>query len=59
MAQQLVTRIDDRLAADLEAERRRRVGEAIVGGYERIPPTDDDAAWSDDATVRMIAEEPW
>lgn len=41
----------------VETERRRRVGEAIVEGYRRQPQ--DETLWSDDATVRMISDEPW
>lgn len=40
----------------VERERRARVGRAIVEGYRRVPQDDD---WSDEATRRMIAEEPW
>jgi Arc/MetJ-type ribon-helix-helix transcriptional regulator len=43
----------------IEENRRRRTGEAIVAGYRRLPQDEEDLAWSDDATRRMIAEEPW
>lgn len=43
----------------IEENRRRRTGEAIVAGYLRIPQDEDEAAWSDEATRRMIADEPW
>ncbi len=43
----------------IEGNRRRRTGEAIVACYERIPQDEDDLMWSDEATRRMIAEEPW
>ncbi len=80
---QLVTRIDDELAAELDAlvsegvvesrsdavrralralvdrHRRRRIGEAIVEGYRKQPQTEEEIGWADEATVRMIAEEPW
>lgn len=80
---QLVTRIDDTLAADIDAlvsegvvesrsdavrqalralvdfHRRRRIGEAIVEGYLEQPQTDEEIGWADEATVRMIADEPW
>jgi Arc/MetJ-type ribon-helix-helix transcriptional regulator len=80
---QLVTRIDDDLARDVDAlvsegvvesrsdavrqglrelvdrHRRRRIGEAIVEGYRRHPQTEEEIGWADEATVRMIAEEPW
>jgi len=80
---QLVTRIDDALAAELDAlvaegvvgsrsdavrqalhdlidrHRRRKIGEAIVDGYRRIPETEEELAWAHDLAVRMIEEEPW
>lgn len=43
----------------IEENRRRRTGQAIVAGYQRFPQDDDDQTWSDEATRRMIAEEPW
>lgn len=46
----------ERLASRLE---RARVGAQIVDGYVRQPQTDDEIAWSDQATREMIAEEPW
>lgn len=50
-----------RLAMDefLDAERRRRTGEAIVAGYQRIPQTDDEIAGAEASARAMIAEEPW
>ena len=39
--------------------RRERTGAAIVDGYRRLPQTAEEVAWADDATRRMIAEEPW
>lgn len=80
---QLVTRIDDDLAREIDAliaegvvesrsdavrralralvdrHRRRRIGEAIVAGYAQQPQTEEEIGWADEATVRMIAEEPW
>ena len=80
---QLVTRIDDQLAEDIDrliadgiAEsrsdavrqglralidqaRRRRTAEAIVAGYTALPQTEEEGAWADEATRRMISEEPW
>lgn len=38
---------------------RRRGGQAIVEGYRRIPHTANDGTWADEATIQMIAEEPW
>lgn len=43
----------------VEQHRRRRVGEAIVDGYVRQPQTDEEVGWADEATRRMIADEPW
>ncbi len=43
----------------VDRERRRRIGEAIVEGYERMPQTEDELLWTDEDTRRMIAEEPW
>ncbi|MEX2620217.1 MAG: ribbon-helix-helix domain-containing protein [Egibacteraceae bacterium] len=43
----------------IEHHRRRQVGEAIAAGYERQPQTAGEVGWADEATVSMIAEEPW
>ena len=43
----------------VEQERRRRTADAIVAGYTSIPQGDADLIWSDEATVRMITDEPW
>ena len=43
----------------VDRERRRRIGEAIVEGYRRIPQTDEELEWADAATRDMIADEPW
>lgn len=47
------------LEALVDRERRRRIGEAIVEGYERIPLTDEELRWADEATIAMIEAEPW
>jgi Arc/MetJ-type ribon-helix-helix transcriptional regulator len=47
------------LGALVDLHRRRRIGEAIVEGYRRQPQTQEEIGWPDEATVRMIAEEPW
>ena len=39
--------------------RRAEVGERIARGYREHPQTDAEVAWADEASVRMIAEEPW
>lgn len=43
----------------VDEHRRAAIGRAIVAGYRRVPAEDDDAGWSDAATIAMIAEEPW
>ena len=39
--------------------RRRRIGDAIVAGYEAQPQTASELGWADEATVAMISAEPW
>ena len=43
----------------VEDHRRRRIGAAIVQGYLEAPQTDHEMGWADEATIKMIAEEPW
>lgn len=43
----------------IDQSRRRRTAEAIIRGYEASPQTEDEWGWADEATVRMIGEEPW
>ena len=43
----------------IDEERRRRIGEAIVEGYKRMPQTEEELAWADRAAAEMLAEEPW
>jgi Arc/MetJ-type ribon-helix-helix transcriptional regulator len=43
----------------VDRHRRDRTADAIVRGYTKQPQTDDDAAWTDEATIRMIGDEPW
>ena len=43
----------------LERHRRERIGRSIVDGYTRRPQSETDVGWADDATRRMIADEPW
>ena len=43
----------------IDRNQRRRTAEAIIRGYEQQPQTDHELGWSDDATVRMINDEPW
>lgn len=43
----------------IDEHRRRRLGEAIVEGYRRIPPTEDELEGLDAAVREMVEEEPW
>lgn len=43
----------------VDRERRRKIGQAIVDGYTRMPQTDEELLWTDEDTRRMIEEEPW
>lgn len=43
----------------VEENRRRRTGDSIVAGYRRVPQDETELGWSDEATRRMIADEPW
>jgi Arc/MetJ-type ribon-helix-helix transcriptional regulator len=80
---QLVTRIDDELARDVDelvaegvvasrsdavrrglralvdGHRRRRNAEADIAAYTAMPQTEEEMGWLDEATIRMIEEEPW
>ena len=47
------------LRALIEQTRRRDTAAAIIAGYTNLPQTDEEVAWADEATIRMIAEEPW
>lgn len=47
------------LAALVEQHRRRRTADAIIRGYQDHPQTQEEVGWADEASVRMIAEEPW
>lgn len=47
------------LAALIDRHRRDRIGTEIVEAYRRVPQREADVGWADDATRRMIAEEPW
>ena len=51
--------VRDGLRALVDQERRRSVAAAIIDGYRRLPQTDSEVGWSDEATIAMIAEEPW
>ncbi|MBN2114087.1 MAG: ribbon-helix-helix protein, CopG family [Acidimicrobiia bacterium] len=50
-----------RLGLEMLVDRHRRAGiaAAIVAGYAAQPQTEEEMGWADEATRRMIAEEPW
>jgi Arc/MetJ-type ribon-helix-helix transcriptional regulator len=50
-----------RQGLELLVDRHRRdcIAAAILSGYESHPQTEEEVAWADAATRRMIAEEPW
>jgi Arc/MetJ-type ribon-helix-helix transcriptional regulator len=39
--------------------RRDRVGAEIAEGYRRHPQDASEVGWADEASVRMIRDEPW
>lgn len=43
----------------IDRHRRHRIGAEIIEAYRRRPQIEAELGWSDDATRRMIAEEPW
>jgi Arc/MetJ-type ribon-helix-helix transcriptional regulator len=47
------------LQALIESTRRRRTADEIIAGYTQQPQTENEVAWVDQATVQMIADEPW
>ena len=47
------------LTALIDRHRRHRIGAEIVEAYRRLPQTEGELGWADDATRRMITEEPW
>jgi Arc/MetJ-type ribon-helix-helix transcriptional regulator len=47
------------LRAIVDGYRRRRIGDAIVAGYRARPQGADEIGWADEATIAMIADEPW
>jgi metal-responsive CopG/Arc/MetJ family transcriptional regulator len=47
------------LEALIERHRRIRTGEAIVAGYRTLPQSEREVGWADEATRRMITDEPW
>lgn len=47
------------LTALIDRHRRRRIGTEIVDAYRQLPQSEAELGWADEATRRMIAEEPW
>lgn len=43
----------------VEDHRRAREAQQQVEAYRRLPQTEEEMGWADQATIRMIAEEPW
>ncbi len=43
----------------LDEQARQHTAAAIIEGYNRLPQTQEDVGWSDEATTRMIGDEPW
>jgi Arc/MetJ-type ribon-helix-helix transcriptional regulator len=43
----------------IELHRRAIVGQQIVGAYRHAPQTDHEVGWADEATARMIGDDPW
>ena len=38
---------------------RERIGREIIEGYRRMPQTEEELAWAEDALEQMLEEEPW
>lgn len=43
----------------IDRHRRGQIGAQIVDGYRAHPQSDAEGDWADEASVAMIAEEPW
>jgi Arc/MetJ-type ribon-helix-helix transcriptional regulator len=43
----------------VDRHRRAAIGQEIAAAYREQPQEPDEVGWSDGATARMIAEEPW
>jgi Arc/MetJ-type ribon-helix-helix transcriptional regulator len=43
----------------VDEHRRRRIGDAIVAGYQAQPQTAGELGWADEATIAMIGDEAW
>ena len=47
------------LSVLIAQHQRKRTAEAIIRGYQQHPQVDNEVGWADEATIRMIADEPW
>ena len=47
------------LAQLVDRHERAQIGRAIIEGYRRVPQTDEEIRWADDATAQALDEEPW
>lgn len=47
------------LRALIDDHRRRQTADAIIRGYQDNPQTEEEVGWADEATRRMISDEPW
>ena len=43
----------------VDRHRHDRTANEIVQAYRRQPQTDPEVGWADEATIRMVATEPW
>lgn len=43
----------------LDSDRRRKIGEEIIAGYERVPLTEGELAEARAISIATIEEEPW
>jgi Arc/MetJ-type ribon-helix-helix transcriptional regulator len=43
----------------IDEHRRSATADAIIRGYSDTPQSIEEVTWSDEATRRMIADEPW
>jgi Arc/MetJ-type ribon-helix-helix transcriptional regulator len=43
----------------IDADRRRKIGEAIIEGYERMPETEEELELARIISTAMIEAEPW
>ena len=43
----------------VDQQTRADIGARIVKGYVQTPQTDQEVGWTEAATARMVAEEPW